>query len=138
MEEDNIIKKNEHEIKGNDSKNIIIYITLENKNNSEIDFDFMNSNFEKVINEAKKKQKYDGLKESEEAKNLINKIKIDFLFEILKDENLIMNLFTKIKNNKENLWKTYICRKITQDKGRRRKGLGKNKKKAKARYRIDD
>ena len=115
MEEDNIIKKNEHEIKGNDSKNIIIYITLENKNNSEIDFDFMNSNFEKVINEAKKKQKYDGLKESEEAKNLINTIKIDFLFEILKNENLIMKLFTKIKNNKENLWKTNICRKITEE-----------------------
>ena len=115
MEEDNIIKKNENEIKGNDSKNIIIYITLENKNNSEIDFDFMNSNFEKVINEAKKKQKYDGLKESEEAKNLINTIKIDFLFEILKDENLIMKLFTKIKNNKENLWKTNICRKITEE-----------------------
>ncbi len=115
MEEDNIIKKNENEIKGNDSKNIIIYITLENKNNSEIDFDFMNSNFEKVINEAKKKQKYDGLKESEEAKNLINTIKIDFLFEILKNENLIMKLFTKIKNNKENLWKTNICRKITEE-----------------------
>ena len=115
MEEDNIIKKNEHEIKANDSKVIIIYITLENKNNSEIDFDFMNSNFEKVINEAKKKQKYDGLKESEEAKNLINTIKIDFLFEILKNENLIMKLFTKIKNNKENLWKTNICRKITEE-----------------------
>ena len=115
MEEDNIIKKNENEIKGNDSKNIIIYITLENKNNSEIDFDFMNSNFEKVINEAKKKQKYDGLKESEEAKNLINTIKIDFLFEILKNENLIMKLFTKIKNNKENLLKTNICRKITEE-----------------------
>ena len=115
MEEDDIIKKNEHEIKANDSKVIIIYITLENKNNSEIDFDFMNSNFEKVINEAKKKQKYDGLKESEEAKNLINTIKIDFLFEILKNENLIMKLFTKIKNNKENLWKTNICRKITEE-----------------------
>ena len=115
MEEDDIIKKNEHEIKANDSKVIIIYITLENKNNSEIDFDFMNSNFEKVINEAKKKQKYDGLEESKEAKNLINKIKIDFLFEILKDENLIMKLFTKIKNNKENLWKTNICRKITEE-----------------------
>ena len=115
MEEDNIIKKNENEIKGNDSKNIIIYITLENKNNSEIDFDFMNSNFEKVIKKKKKKQKYDGLKESEEAKNLINTIKIDFLFEILKNENLIMKLFTKIKNNKENLWKTNICRKITEE-----------------------
>ena len=115
MEEDDIIKKNEHEIKANDSKVIIIYITLENKNNSEIDFDFMNSNFENVINEAKKKQKYDGLEESKEAKNLINKIKIDFLFEIMKDKNLIMKLFTKIKKNKENLWKTDICRKITEE-----------------------
>ena len=26
-----------------------------------------------------------------------------------------MKLFTKIKNNKENLWKTNICRKITEE-----------------------
>ena len=49
----------------------------------------MTTNFQDIIEKAKKKQNYENLDESNEAKTLINKIKKDYLKELLdKNENL--------------------------------------------------
>ena len=112
MEED---KNNLKEIKEKKEEEIIIYITIKNKNNIGEDFNFMQTSFEEIINEAKKRQNLEYLEESLEAKNLIIKVKYAFLKEILADKKLSENLFKKIQSDKENLWKTDICRNISYE-----------------------
>ena len=112
MEED---KNNLKEIKEKKEEEIIIYITIKNNNNIRKDLYFMQTSFEEIINEAKKRQNLEYLEESLEAKNLIIKVKYAFLKEILADKKLSENLFKKIQSDKENLWKTDICRNISYE-----------------------
>ena len=112
MEED---KNNLKEIKEKKEEEIIIYITIKNNNNIRKDLYFMQTSFEKIIKEAKKRQNLEYLEESLEAKNLIIKVKYAFLKEILADKKLSENLFKKIQSDKENLWKTDICRNISYE-----------------------
>ena len=70
-------------------ENIIIYIKIKHNDSIENDKKFMTTNFQDIIEKAKKKQNYENLDESNEAKTLINKIKKDYLKELLdKNENL--------------------------------------------------
>ena len=112
MEED---KNNLKEIKEKKEEEIIIYITIKNNNNIRKDLYFMQTSFEEIINEAKKRQNLEYLEEGLEAKNLIIKVKYAFLKEILADKKLSENLFKKIQSDKENLWKTDICRNISYE-----------------------
>ena len=112
MEED---KNNLKEIKEKKEEEIIIYITIKNNNNIREDLKFMETSFEEIINEAKKRQNLEYLEEGLEAKNLIIKVKYAFLKEILADKKLSENLFKKIQSDKENLWKTDICRNISYE-----------------------
>ena len=108
-------EKNNFEEEGRKEGKIIIYITIKNNNNIRKDLNFFQTNYEEIINDAKKRQNLVDLKESEEAKNLILKVKCAFLKEIMSDKNLCENLFEKIKKDKENLLKTDICRNITYE-----------------------
>ena len=70
-------------------EDIIIYIKIKHNDSIENDQKFMTTNFQDIIEKAKKKQNYENLDESNEAKTLINKIKKDYLKELLdKNENL--------------------------------------------------
>ena len=70
-------------------EDIIIYIKIKHNDSIENDKKFMTTNFQDIIEKAKKKQNYENLDESNEAKTLINKIKKDYLKELLdKNENL--------------------------------------------------
>ena len=72
-----------------EEEDIIIYIKIKHNDSIENDKKFMTTNFQDIIEKAKKKQNYENLDESNEAKTLINKIKKDYLKELLdKNENL--------------------------------------------------
>ena len=72
-----------------EEEDIIIYIKIKHNDSIENDQKFMTTNFQDIIEKAKKKQNYENLDESNEAKTLINKIKKDYLKELLdKNENL--------------------------------------------------
>lgn len=79
------VKKKEEK----EGEDIIIYIKIKHNDSIENDQKFMTTNFQDIIEKAKKKQNYENLDESNEAKTLINKIKKDYLKELLdKNENL--------------------------------------------------
>ena len=113
-------EENNFEEEGRKEGKIIIYITIKNNNNIREDLNFFQTNYEEIINDAKIRQNLVDLKESEEAKNLILKVKCAFLKEIMSDKNLCENLFEKIKKDKENLLKTDICRNITYEMFKRK------------------
>ena len=79
------VKKKEEK----EGEDIIIYIKIKHNDSIENDQNFMTTNFHDVIEKAKEMQNYGNLVESKEANTLINKIKKDYLKELLdKNENL--------------------------------------------------
>ena len=117
--------KKEHEGNEKDEKEITLYISIKNKNNTEEDKNFIENNFEDIIIQAKKKQNLEHLKEDKKAINLIKKNKYIFLEEILSDNTSKEKFFKKIQNDKENRWKQEICQEIAEEIVRRKdlKGL---------------
>lgn len=77
-------------------ENIIIYIKIKHNDSIENDKKFMTTNFQDIIEKAKNKQNYGNLVESDKAKELIEKNKLEYLKELLdkkkkKNENLFQH-----------------------------------------------